>query len=220
MLSTLHRYASTHERMIANHDTLFEKQDNATGTIIHLSAAFRLWTRASDAICRIAEKQPSSNASALDAEDPFLVIPNPKQPKGADEPAKDESGPTAPQAAHFSGKHLHNLQWHVAHGLLDVTFDLASAYAARGSVRDAEYFLKVAGLVSETIKSGGIGARAGAREAELLFRLRKLEEVATKLESAAGLLCAVSLLSDIRNILGELTKVIYKRRKDLKLSIS
>ncbi|OXH40985.1 separase [Cryptococcus neoformans] len=165
-------------------------QDNATGTIIHLSAAFRLWTRASDAICRIAEKQPSSNASALDAEDPFLVIPNPKQPKGADEPAKDESGPTAPQAAHFSGKHLHNLQWHVAHGLLDVTFDLASAYAARGSVRDAEYFLKVAGLVSETIKSGGIGARAGAREAELLFRLRKLEEVATKLENAAGLLCA------------------------------
>ncbi|ADV20626.1 Hypothetical protein CGB_B9070W [Cryptococcus gattii WM276] len=164
-------------------------EDNATGAIIHLSAAFRLWTRASDAICRIAEKQPSPNASTLDLEDPFLVTPNPKRPKGADEPAKDESGPTPSQAAHFSGKHLHNLQWHVAHGLLDVTFDLASAYAARGSVRDAEYFLKVAGLVSETIKSGSMGARVGTREAELLFRLRKLEEVGTKLESAAGLLC-------------------------------
>lgn len=194
-------YLFTLERMVANRDTLLEKQDNATGAIIHLSAAFRLWTRASDAICRIAEKQSSPNASILDAEDPFLVVPNPKRPKDADEPAKDESGPTPPQAAHFSGKHLHNLQWHVAHGLLDVTFELASAYAARGSVRDAEYFLKVAGLVSETIKSGGMGARVGAREAELLFRLRKLEAVGTKLESAAGLLCAVSLLSDIPNVL-------------------
>lgn len=181
-------------------------QDNATGAIIHLSAAFRLWTRASDAICRIAEKQSSPNASILDAEDPFLVVPNPKRPKDADEPAKDESGPTPPQAAHFSGKHLHNLQWHVAHGLLDVTFELASAYAARGSVRDAEYFLKVAGLVSETIKSGGMGARVGAREAELLFRLRKLEAVGTKLESAAGLLCAEEgpEIVDLMRIQGDL----------------
>lgn len=180
------------QRITADRDPLLEKQDNATGAIIHLSAAFRLWTRASDAICRIAEKQPSSNASTLGLEDPFLVTPNPRRPKGVDEPAKDESGPTPSQAAHFSGKHLHNLQWHVAYGLLDVTFDLASAYAARGSVRDAEYFLKVAGLVSETIKSGSMGAKVGTREAELLFRLRKLEEVGTRLESAAGLLCTVS----------------------------
>ncbi|WVN89000.1 uncharacterized protein L203_104216 [Cryptococcus depauperatus CBS 7841] len=166
-------------------------QDNATEAIMQLSAAFRLWTRASDTICRIAETDASTNKSPPDsqADDPFTVKTAPYQPSGADEPTKDDVSFVVPQATHFSRKHLDYLQWQVASGLLDVTFHLASAFAARGSVKDVEYFLKVAGQVSVAVKSGEMGARTGAKEAEILFRLRRYGEVEGKLENAAALLC-------------------------------
>ncbi|WVQ78257.1 hypothetical protein IAT38_000341 [Cryptococcus sp. DSM 104549] len=165
-------------------------QDDASTAIIQLSAAFRLWTRASDTVCRIAETIPTASPSPAPVpdDDPFSAPSAPTRAVGADEPSKDDSAPIPAQAAHFTKKHLDNLQWHVACGLLDVTLNLAQAFAARGSVRDCEYFLKVAGQVSEAVKSGGMSARVGARQADVLFRLRKYEEVEGKLESAAQLL--------------------------------
>ncbi|WVQ71462.1 hypothetical protein IAR50_000999 [Cryptococcus sp. DSM 104548] len=163
-------------------------EDNASAAIMQLSAAFRLWTRASDNVCRIAEEEVPIVIKHTTPDDPFLDAPDSKRPTGADEPAKDDRPPPPPQAASFSLKHLDSLQWHVAVGLLNTTFDLAAAFAARGSVKDVEYFLKVAGQVSAVVKSGGMGAKTGASEAEILFRLRKYDEVEGRLEGAAVLL--------------------------------
>ncbi|ODO11404.1 hypothetical protein I350_00183 [Cryptococcus amylolentus CBS 6273] len=163
-------------------------EDNSSAAIMQLSAAFRLWTRASDNICRIAEEEVPVIVNRTTPDDPFLDAPNSNRPTGADEPAKDDRPPPPPQASSFSLKHLDSLQWHVAVGLLNTTFDLASAFAARGSVKDVEYFLKVAGQVSAVVKSGGMGAKTGASEAEILFRLRKYDEVEGRLEGAAALL--------------------------------
>ncbi|KAK8870007.1 hypothetical protein IAR55_000577 [Kwoniella newhampshirensis] len=194
---------------------IYAAQDNAAAAIMQLSAAFRLWSRASDTVCRIASELPSpemakSTSDIASNDDPFSV-PAAKptyEPtsKGADEPSKDEKVPPPSQVSHFSGKHLHSLQWHVAHSLLDSILELATAFANRGSVKDCEYFLKVASSVCESVKSGGMGARVGAREAEILFRLRKYEEVEGRLQKAAETLSLADAPDaiELRRIQGDL----------------
>nr|XP_031857742.1 uncharacterized protein CI109_006837 [Kwoniella shandongensis]KAA5524814.1 hypothetical protein CI109_006837 [Kwoniella shandongensis] len=207
----LERAALARTAIAAIHDA----QDNAAATIMQLSAAFRLWSRASDTICRIASQLPSNEASTFTSDttsndDPFSV-PSAKSKsaptgKGADEPSKDETVTPPSQLSQFSGKHLSSLQWHVAQGLLDAILDLASAFANRGSVKDCEYFLKLAGSVCIAVKSGGMDARVGAREAEILFRLRKYEEVEERLQKAAEHLSLADGPDaiDLRRIQGDL----------------
>ncbi|WVQ98549.1 hypothetical protein IAU59_005675 [Kwoniella sp. CBS 9459] len=169
---------------------IYVAQDNAAGAIMQLSAAFRLFSRASDVVCRIAAVYPDPNPTSLKAiaaDDPFGAPPPKSEAKlqGADEPSKDSQTAPPSQTTHFGGKHLHAKQWHIASSLVSTCIDLATAFAYRGSVRDAEYFLKIAYGVAEAVRSQVLEARIGARQAELLFRMRKWEETGQKLESAA-----------------------------------
>nr|XP_019042993.1 hypothetical protein I302_08702 [Kwoniella bestiolae CBS 10118]OCF21923.1 hypothetical protein I302_08702 [Kwoniella bestiolae CBS 10118] len=172
---------------------IYAAQDNAAAAIIHLSASFRLFSRAADAICRIASTSATS-PKAIEDDDPFgAPLPPSSKPKldGADEPSKDSKTPLPSQTTQFTGKHLHSFQWHIASSLLSTTLDLSNAFAYRGTVRDSEYFLKVAHGIAGAVKSDVILARVGAKEAELNFKMRKWEVVGEKLEEAAGALNAI-----------------------------
>ncbi|WWD01675.1 hypothetical protein V866_008621 [Kwoniella sp. B9012] len=171
---------------------IYAAQDNAAAAIMHLSASFRIFSRAADAICRITS--PASPKPTTDADDPFGVpLPPSAKPKidGADEPSKDSQVAPPSQTTHFTGKHLHSFQWHIASSLLSTILDLSNAFAYRGTVRDCEYFLRIAGGVAGAVKSDVILARVGAKEAELNFRMKKWEVVGEKLEGAASALNAI-----------------------------
>ncbi|WVF72384.1 hypothetical protein IAT40_007199 [Kwoniella sp. CBS 6097] len=190
---------------------IYVAQDNAVGAIMQLSAAVRLFTRASDAVCRIASVYPDptpSAISAIAADDPFGAPPPKSEPKpsGADEPSKDSQTSQPSQTTHFKGKHLYAEQWHIASSLISTTIDLATAFAYRGSVRDAEYFLKISSGVADAVRSQVLAARIGAREADLLFRLRRWEETGEKLEAAAGSLNMVEGpdMIDLNRLKGDL----------------
>nr|XP_019002345.1 uncharacterized protein I203_04824 [Kwoniella mangroviensis CBS 8507]OCF65806.1 hypothetical protein I203_04824 [Kwoniella mangroviensis CBS 8507] len=173
---------------------IYAAQDNAAAAIMHLSASFRIFSRAADAICRITSSSPASPKSTTNTDDPFGVpLPPSAKPKidGADEPSKDSQIAPPSQTTHFTGKHLHSFQWHIASSLLSTTLDLSNAFAYRGTVRDCEYFLRIAGGVAGAVKSDVILARVGAKEAELNFRMKKWEVVGEKLEGAASALNAI-----------------------------
>ncbi|WWC85253.1 uncharacterized protein L201_000115 [Kwoniella dendrophila CBS 6074] len=172
--------------------SIYAAQDNAVAAILQLSASFRLFSRASDAICRLASATPLSPASKtkpLQDDDPFgAPLPPSAKAKvdGADDPSKDSKTAIPSQTTHFTGKHLHSLQWHIAASLLSTILDLSNAFAYRGTVKDCEYFLKIANGVAGAVKSDVMLARIGAKEAELYFRMKKWEEMGEKLEGAAG----------------------------------
>ncbi|WVQ70354.1 uncharacterized protein L199_008581 [Kwoniella botswanensis] len=173
---------------------IYAAQDNAAAAIMHLSASFRIFSRAADAICRITSSSPSSPEPTTDTDDPFGVpLPPSAKPKinGADEPSKDSQVASPSQTTHFTGKHLHSFQWHIASSLLSTILDLSNAFAYRGTVRDCEYFLRIAGGVAGAVRSDVISARVGAKEAELNFRMKKWEVVGEKLEGAASALNAI-----------------------------
>ncbi|OCF35317.1 hypothetical protein I316_02863 [Kwoniella heveanensis BCC8398] len=173
---------------------IYISQDNAAGAISQLSAGFRLFSRASDAICRIASVYPDPKTPAIEAiaaDDPFGAPPpssdeSEPKPSGADEPSKDSKVAPPSQTTHFKGKHLYEKQWHIASSLISTAIDLATAFAYRGSVRDAEYFLNLSSVVADAVKSKVLGARIGTRQAEILFRMRKWEQTGETLETAAG----------------------------------
>ncbi|WRT66903.1 uncharacterized protein IL334_003868 [Kwoniella shivajii] len=170
--------------------SIYAAQGNAAAAITHLSASFRLFIRAADAICRLAPNQASAEPSNPISEDDPFSAPPPQAKKSvadaADEPSKDSKIAVPSQTTHFSGKHLHALQWRIASSLLTTTFDVANALAYRGTVRDTQYFLNIAGNIAESVKSDVIKARVGAKEAELFFRMRKWDEMGEKLELAAA----------------------------------
>nr|XP_018264106.1 uncharacterized protein I303_03986 [Kwoniella dejecticola CBS 10117]OBR86264.1 hypothetical protein I303_03986 [Kwoniella dejecticola CBS 10117] len=171
----------------------YAAQDNAAGAIMQLSASFRLFSRAADAICRIASDAPRAPATgpvdkAVTEDDPFgAPLPPSAKPKidGADEPSKDTKSANAQaNQTSFSGKHLSAYQWNIAFSLLSTTLDLSNAFAYRGTVKDCEYFLKLAAGIAEVVKSDIMQARIESKQAELYFRMRKFEQMGEKLESA------------------------------------
>ena len=81
---------------------------------MHLSSAFRLWSRAADTVCRSAPSQPKAEKSPSrdTLEDPFSVPT--KKAEGQDELAKDDVTKSSTQVSPFDARHLHSLQWRIA----------------------------------------------------------------------------------------------------------
>lgn len=95
-------------------DTSSLEQGNAAGAITHFSANMRLWTRAADAICRLAPTKQSTEklATTILQDDPFSAPV--KQLAGQDEPSKDDQVASTRATSPFSGKHLYGHQLQIA----------------------------------------------------------------------------------------------------------
>ena len=77
----------------------------------NLTAAYRLFARASDLACKIAPQSSEAKTEAVVEEDPFLVKPG---DKGANERSKDVSVSAEKHSSSYDKKHLSGLHWAVA----------------------------------------------------------------------------------------------------------
>jgi hypothetical protein len=158
------------------------------------------------------EKKPAQD-------DPFVVVKPAIKVAGQDEPAIDDVQPsTSSRYAFFADKHLSGTQWSIAEvccarsgnpyealshpsrleadgfqALITALLDLVASLAARGSVKDCEYFLNQAKVVAGSVKSSVMLSRVAARSAQIQFRLRHYDQSVDRLKEASDGLTTVRL---------------------------
>lgn len=109
---------------------------------------------------------------------------------GKASPTKDENNSSASSNAilHHARAFTHGLEWQIAEGMLETTLSLASVYLRRGSVREAEYFIREAELLAESINAPALLCRALAMKIEIQLQLRQLDTALTTLRVATDAL--------------------------------
>jgi len=109
---------------------------------------------------------------------------------GKASPTKDENHSSASSNAilHHARAFTHGLEWQIAEGMLETTLSLASVYLRRGSVREAEYFIREAELLAESINAPALLCRALAMKVEIQLQLRQLDTALTTLRVATNAL--------------------------------
>ncbi|TBU21185.1 hypothetical protein BD311DRAFT_835203 [Dichomitus squalens] len=158
-----------------------DARDDPTSSIEGLMQALRLWNRAIDTLSRL---QPSTPTSKQPAEDnPFEVTA--KQPEDSS-PSIQETRILSPRAskAHVF---VDSCGWRLAEGLLSTLLSLSQAYAARGSAREAEFFVQQIKDLAESLHAPVMISRALAQHGELQIQLGQLQEGHQSLMRAAEL---------------------------------
>ena len=144
----------------------------------------RLWNRAVNTLSHIGLRDgPVTGTSALS--NPFDVSSD----SGKVSPAKDENHSTSSSAILHHARGLTNgLEWEIAEGMLETTLSLASFYLLRGSVREAEYFIREAEQLASSMNAPALLCRALAMKVEVQLQLRQLDSALTTLRTATDAL--------------------------------
>lgn len=82
---------------------------------------------------------------------------------------------------------LNSSGWRLAEGLLSTLLSLSQAYAARGSAREAEFFVQQTKELAQSLHAPVIISRALAQQGELQIQLGQLQEGHQSLMEAAEL---------------------------------
>ena len=88
--------------------------------------------------------------------------------------------------------YTNGLEWQIAEGMFETTLSLASAYLRRGSVREAEYFIREAEQLANSLNAPALICRALAMKVEVQLKLRQLEGALTALRTATDALNDIS----------------------------
>ncbi|TBU57165.1 peptidase family C50-domain-containing protein [Dichomitus squalens] len=157
-----------------------DARDDPTSSIEGLMQALRLWNRAIDTLSRL---QPSTPTKQPAEENPFEVTS--KQPEDSG-PSSQETRILSPRAskAHVF---VDSCGWRLAEGLLSTLLSLSQAYAARGSAREAEFFVQQTKDLAESLHAPVMISRALAQHGELQIQLGQLQEGHQSLMRAAEL---------------------------------
>jgi separase len=109
---------------------------------------------------------------------------------GKSSPTKDENHSSAGSVAilHHARAYANGLEWQIAEGMFETTLSLASAYLRRGSVREAEYFIREAEQLAKSLNAPALICRALAMKVEAQLKLRQLEGALTTLRAATDIL--------------------------------
>ncbi|RDX51597.1 hypothetical protein OH76DRAFT_1346650 [Lentinus brumalis] len=153
-----------------------DARDDPTSSIEGLLQALRLWNRAIDTISRLQPTTPKPPAD----DNPFAVTP--KQGEDA-HPETKVLSPRASRADAF----LDSSSWRLAEGLLSTLLSLSQAYAARGSAREAEFFVQQTKDLAQAVHAPVMISRALAQQGELQIQLGQLQEGHQALMDAAEL---------------------------------
>ncbi|KAI0691256.1 peptidase family C50-domain-containing protein [Cerioporus squamosus] len=153
-----------------------DARDDPTSSIEGLLQALRLWNRAIDTISRLQPTTPKPPAD----DNPFEVAP--KQAQDA-QPETKVLSPRASRAEVF----LDSSGWRLAEGLLSTLLLLSQAYAARGSAREAEFFVQQTKDLAPSLHAPVMISRALAQQGELQIQLGQLQEGHQSLMDAAEL---------------------------------
>lgn len=109
----------------------------------------------------------------------------PKQPEEAKAPIP-ETRVLSPRASGLQ-VFLDSSGWRLAEGLLSTLLSLSQAYAARGSAREAEFFVQQTKELAQSLHAPVMISRALAQQGELLIQLGQLQEGHSALMDAADL---------------------------------
>ncbi|RPD59511.1 hypothetical protein L227DRAFT_586688 [Lentinus tigrinus ALCF2SS1-6] len=153
-----------------------DARDDPTSSIEGLLQALRLWNRAIDTISRL---QPTAPKPPVD-DNPFEVTP-----KEVDD-AQSETKVLSPRASRAQ-LFLDSSGWRLAEGLLSTLLSLSQAYAARGSAREAEFFVQQTKDLAQSLHAPVMISRALAQQGELEIQLGQLQEGHQSLMDAAEL---------------------------------
>ncbi|PCH34363.1 hypothetical protein WOLCODRAFT_95323 [Wolfiporia cocos MD-104 SS10] len=173
-------------------------RDDPTASLEGLLQSLRLFNRALDTVSRL---RPSTVVQS-EPDNPFEVKTNTDA---------QQSNESSPLGLHMSHKQpqlktaMDSLEWRLAEGLLETLFSLFDAYLARGSPREAEYFIQQARDLAESLGAQAMISRALARRGELLLQLGLLEEGHDVLLQATELVVDLSGpdAANIRRIRGD-----------------
>ncbi|TFY60535.1 hypothetical protein EVJ58_g5088 [Rhodofomes roseus] len=168
-------------------------RDDPSTSLDGLLQSLRLWNRAMETISRLRPSQPKEPQSEPD--NPFEVKKDdsapsdPSRPKPLDEKAIADQ--LASQKAFQRRQFMDGTEWRLAEGLLVTIFALVKAYYARGSPREADYFIQQASALAHSLNAPAMIGRALARQGEISLRLGRLEEGCKFLMEAAKLMSNV-----------------------------
>ena len=87
---------------------------------------------------------------------------------------------------HRARTFTNGLEWQIAEGMFETTLSLASAYLRRGSVREAEYFIREAEQLASSLNAPALLCRALAMKVEVQLQLRQLDTALTTLRAATN----------------------------------
>jgi separase len=109
---------------------------------------------------------------------------------GKASPTKDENHSSAGSTAilHHARAFTNGLEWQIAEGMLETTLSLASVYLRRGSVREAEYFIREAEQLASSINAPALLGQALTMKVEVQLQLRQLDTALTTLHAATNAL--------------------------------
>ena len=160
-------------------------QDDPTGSLTGLLQAIRLWHRAVSTLSHLSSREsPASGTSALS--NPFDVSSD----SGKASPTKDEnhSSTSSSVILHHARAFTNGLEWQIAEGMFETTLSLASVYLRRGSVREAEYFIREAEQLTNSMNAPALLCRALAMKIQVQLQLRQLDTALTTLHAASNTL--------------------------------
>jgi separase len=109
---------------------------------------------------------------------------------GKTSPTKDENHSSAGSIAilNHARAFTNGLEWQIAEGMFETTLSLASAYLRRGSVREAEYFIREAEQLASSLNAPALLCRALAMKVEVQLQLRQLDNALSTLLVAVNTL--------------------------------
>ena len=147
--------------------------------------AIRLWHRAVSALSHVSSREGAASSTTV-LSNPFDVSSD----SGKTSPIKDENHSSAGSNAilHRARAFTNGLEWQIAEGMLETTLSLASVYLRRGSVREAEYFIREAELLADSINAPALLCRALAMKAGIQLELRQLDTALATLSVATNAL--------------------------------
>lgn len=164
-------------------------QDDPSTSLDGLLQSLRLWNRALETIARLRPSQAQQPQSEF--ENPF-EIKNDNAPTDPSRPKHlDEKHQVTSQRAFQRRQFMDGIEWRLAEGLLITIFALVRAYYARGSPREADYFIQQASALAHSLNAPAMIGRSLARQGEISLRLGQLEEGCKYLMEAANLMSNV-----------------------------
>ena len=135
---------------------------------------------------------------------------------GKASPTKDENYSSASSNAilHHARAFTNGLEWQIAEGMLETTLSLASVYLRRGSVREAEYFIREAELLADSINAPALLCRALVMKVEVQLQLRQLDTALTTLRVATNALNDMtgSDAAGLRKLHGEYSELLLQNK--------
>ncbi len=115
---------------------------------------------------------------------------------------------------HHARVFTNGLEWQIAEGMFETTLSLASTYLRRGSVREAEYFIREAEQLANSFNAPAMICRALTMKVEVQLQLRQLDTALATLRAATDTLNDIVNpdAAELRKLHGEYNELLLQNK--------